>query len=849
MIKNSFVFRKGLVIGIIMLFVGASVVPSISGNYESLKNFENNNFVINNKDSLCKNIKGNKIDIGNSDYKKLIDEKTNELEDQLDQYNHQTGFSSYNIFYTNQNKLSFCAQSFKPSFNTITRIRLYIMRHSITSDRCPLILSIRSHLDGNDLVSISKDHTAFNEYPNLDWVEFDIPDLSVEVYKTYYIIVRCECGEVQPNGFHYDLNAGDNTPYERGHLWVKFNSPTWERQTYQDCVFETYGMNQEPQDPFYFIHISDLHYGANGNRNRVKNKISWINQKIDLMGYEPAFVLITGDLLEYGNGWSLASTLLFLLLYEEESNNYNVLKQDLEGLNTPVYYCVPGNHDNYKFRQLNPWSCEGLNNYNYHFPDMYCPKSIVFPEYDLNLILLDTDCHVWTDNCYEPPRGYSIYGNDLNWLNDNIKPTTYKVIMMHNPVINNGFCHTGFPFFSCEDKCWDIGCIATGRTTFMNICDIHDVDLVLSGHTHYEKAYYRDNDDKDPYGVRNYKQPWDGGYFPPADTTETIYSTISETGMFRIIYQNPSNGQLEVYSAGNVPPFAKKGNSDSFIIPEVTGRLSGSFISLHLYDEHGNHVGLNETGGVDMEIENTTQNIIPIPEYAEEHNYDNGYFMWNHTIEKISNVPDDKSYSYQIISQADGYFNFSIKILNSNGTSVDAKYKNNIVTADSIGKINIDGENVDLMIYMDDDGDGNVDREIEPTMIFKSPEIPDKPDGPLIGEPGETYSFTTKTTDITNDKVYYLWDWGDDTTSDWIGPYNSGETAEASHFWYEKDTYLVRVRAKDEDDYGTDWSDPLTITISKNKNRIINTPFLNLLTNHPNLFPILQRLILRLGLQ
>ncbi|MCK4365672.1 MAG: hypothetical protein KAW45_06450 [Thermoplasmatales archaeon] len=46
MTKKSYVFRKGLVIGVIILFVGASIVPSISGNVE-LKNVLENNIIEN----------------------------------------------------------------------------------------------------------------------------------------------------------------------------------------------------------------------------------------------------------------------------------------------------------------------------------------------------------------------------------------------------------------------------------------------------------------------------------------------------------------------------------------------------------------------------------------------------------------------------------------------------------------------------------------------------------------------------------------------------------------------------------------------------------------------------------
>ena len=77
-------------------------------------------------------------------------------------------------------------------------------------------------------------------------------------------------------------------------------------------------------------------------------------------------------------------------------------------------------------------------------------------------------------------------------------------------------------------------------------------------------------------------------------------------------------------------------------------------------------------------------------------------------------------------------------------------------------------------------------------------------------------------------------------------PFNSGETCEANHIWQEKGNYQIRVKAMDINDYESDWSDSLPISMPKNK-KSINTPFLlRFLENHPYMFPILRHL---LGLQ
>jgi len=57
-----------------------------------------------------------------------------------------------------------------------------------------------------------------------------------------------------------------------------------------------------------------------------------------------------------------------------------------------------------------------------------------------------------------------------------------------------------------------------------------------------------------------------------------------------------------------------------------------------------------------------------------------------------------------------------------------------------------------------------------------------------------------------------MFDWGDGTYSEWLGPFPSGTSAEGSHAWGEAGNYDVRVKAKD--DYGeSSWSPAHPINI------------------------------------
>jgi parallel beta-helix repeat protein len=97
--------------------------------------------------------------------------------------------------------------------------------------------------------------------------------------------------------------------------------------------------------------------------------------------------------------------------------------------------------------------------------------------------------------------------------------------------------------------------------------------------------------------------------------------------------------------------------------------------------------------------------------------------------------------------------------------------------------------------------------------INNPPNTPNQPTGPTTGKPGVPYDFSSSTVDLDNDQVYYKWDWGDGSFSEWLGPYDSGETLITSHIWNETGGYAIRVKAKDANDLESDWSDPLAITM------------------------------------
>ncbi len=140
------------------------------------------------------------------------------------------------------------------------------------------------------------------------------------------------------------------------------------------------------------------------------------------------------------------------------------------------------------------------------------------------------------------------------------------------------------------------------------------------------------------------------------------------------------------------------------------------------------------------------------------------------------------------------------------------------------------------------DYDDNSVRKV--IFIRIAPNKPQKPVGPGNGSPGLKYDFQTQTTVKNNLPIYYRWDWGDGTFSNWMGRYESGEICTASHTWKEKGKYQIRVKARDVNGWESPWSDPFSINIPRN--RITTKPFLlSIFNSYISMFPMLEILLQR----
>jgi len=121
-----------------------------------------------------------------------------------------------------------------------------------------------------------------------------------------------------------------------------------------------------------------------------------------------------------------------------------------------------------------------------------------------------------------------------------------------------------------------------------------------------------------------------------------------------------------------------------------------------------------------------------------------------------------------------------------------------------------------------------------------APNNPGKPIGCSSGDVGDYYTFTTDTTDPENEDISYFFDWGDGSESGWTDYISSGEKITDGHIWYTEGSYDIRVRAKDEHGFTSGWSESLSVSMPKTKNKLLSfSKLLNLLKNR--LFSILNK--------
>ncbi|KYK23719.1 hypothetical protein AYK21_02240 [Thermoplasmatales archaeon SG8-52-2] len=158
------------------------------------------------------------------------------------------------------------------------------------------------------------------------------------------------------------------------------------------------------------------------------------------------------------------------------------------------------------------------------------------------------------------------------------------------------------------------------------------------------------------------------------------------------------------------------------------------------------------------------------------------------------------------------------------GTSMAAPHVNGVVALMRELNPNISVKSIKEIIYKtaydlgdfgedNDYGWGMIDAYEAVLSMGQPPSIPELT-GPTSGKAGESLEFLLNSTDPDGDDIYYFVDWDDGTSSEWIGPYNSGEEVDVSHIWEKSDTYEIKAKSMDSTYAESDWSEPLIINIT-----------------------------------
>jgi 3',5'-cyclic AMP phosphodiesterase CpdA len=227
---------------------------------------------------------------------------------------------------------------------------------------------------------------------------------------------------------------------------------------------------QTENSDFYFVHMTDTHLQnesfGNIHNGYSKDRLLNVLNEINSFNNKPVFVVITGDLVEWGTGES--GTLNYETLVSCFFKNDNQFYID-SGLNIPVYF-TPGNHDYYHYWNLN----------NYHKYINHDRRYTIVYE-DLTLFFIDSGPHYikkpeyWLDVF---ARG--LEDEDLKWLEDGFNSCTssHKIVLMHHPAINDR---------ETNGEMKDV--LLYNRIDFIELCEQYNVDVVLTGHTHKSRVF------------------------------------------------------------------------------------------------------------------------------------------------------------------------------------------------------------------------------------------------------------------------------------------------------------------------------------------------------------------------
>ncbi len=120
-------------------------------------------------------------------------------------------------------------------------------------------------------------------------------------------------------------------------------------------------------------------------------------------------------------------------------------------------------------------------------------------------------------------------------------------------------------------------------------------------------------------------------------------------------------------------------------------------VDLHIYDENGNHVGPNPDGTFDYQIDGVQYDIV-------------GH-------EKFAFLPEGHNFTIKLVATDKGSFNFYSSMISGDDVTSTAFYHDVKIGPASKAEIDLSADN-NQVIKLDVDGDGAIDKTIQPSSVL-----------------------------------------------------------------------------------------------------------------------------------
>lgn len=471
------------------------------------------------------------------------------------------------------------------------------------------------------------------------------------------------------------------------------------------------GAETEVVKDFTFVHLTDVHIGYKFHpwNSEMRDSVEHFTDTLQMVkNINPSFVLITGDLVE-----------------NDKKDFFIAFKNLLRSISIPVY-TTPGNHDR---RNLVLFG-DDLTDYNAYINPANNPSrpdddnySFTYEGYhfigldsgaDYNAALNETLCKEFSVKCVidYPPESDGLSDEQLTRLRGEFNNTYPKIVFMHHPVMSATDDSVGFPPVPPDGAPGgNDGAIAINRWDFINYTKESNVQLVLTGHSHYDHIF-----DINGHEVDN------------SSNNKPLFIQTENEG-YRII--EVKNGKTNPYNTYPKPSFNGVTGAIYMNLTDIIYRFG-----LHAYDSQGRHTGMKADCS-DMELgipdsyytgdyggkSNTPQVIVS---YSSDTNIrtvkEFRIFAPQCLAPSVSNAA---MYSNAATDAQSRKISFNMTIEDQTETyTKEINFYNIYITASSIVTVNVSDGMAGYKMEVDIDGDGTTDQIINPDSIYVTPAHP-----------------------------------------------------------------------------------------------------------------------------